>query len=50
MDYVDLAVLKTLREWQAEGLPLWLVTVAETLASFPRQTGAILAHLIAVRN
>jgi len=36
MDSVDLSVLKTLREWQAGDLPLWLVTVADTFGSSPR--------------
>jgi len=43
MDSVDLSVLKTLRDWQAGGLPLWLVTVAETFGSSPRPPGAMLA-------
>ena len=43
MDSVDLSVLKTLREWQAGDLPLWLVTVVETFGSSPRPPGAILA-------
>jgi len=43
MDSVDLSVLKTLREWQAGALPLWLVTVVETFGSSPRPPGAMLA-------
>jgi len=43
MDSVDLSVLKTLREWQAGKLPLWLVTVVETFGSSPRPPGAMLA-------
>jgi xanthine dehydrogenase accessory factor len=43
MDSVDLSVLKSLREWQAEELPLWLVTVVETFGSSPRPPGAMLA-------
>jgi xanthine dehydrogenase accessory factor len=43
MDSVDLSVLKTLREWQAVDLPLWLVTVVETFGSSPRPPGAMLA-------
>ena len=43
MDSVDLSVLNTLREWQAVGLPLWLVTVVETFGSSPRPPGAMLA-------
>ncbi len=43
MDSVDLYVLKTLREWQAGDIPLWLVTVVETFGSSPRPPGAILA-------
>jgi len=43
MDSVDLSVLKTLREWQAGELPLWLVTVVETFGSSPRPPGAMLA-------
>lgn len=43
MDSVDLAVLKTLREWQASELPLWLVTVVSTFGSSPRPPGALLA-------
>ncbi len=43
MDSVDLSVLKTLREWQADGQPLWLVTVVETFGSSPRPPGAMLA-------
>lgn len=43
MDSVDLSVLKTLREWQAGNLPLWLVTVVETFGSSPRPPGAMLA-------
>lgn len=43
MDSADLAVLRTLREWQAEDLPLWLVTVVETFGSSPRPPGAMLA-------
>ncbi len=42
MDSVDLSVLKTLREWQAGHLPLWLVTVVETFGSSPRPPGAML--------
>ncbi len=43
MDSVDLSVLKTLREWQASKLQLWLVTVIETFGSSPRPKGAMLA-------
>jgi xanthine dehydrogenase accessory factor len=43
MDSVDLSVLKSLREWQAGELPLWLVTVVETFGSSPRPPGAMLA-------
>ncbi len=43
MDSVDLYVLKTLREWQAGDIPLWLVTVLETFGSSPRPPGAMLA-------
>jgi xanthine dehydrogenase accessory factor len=43
MDSVDLAVLKTLRDWQAPDLPLWLVTVVSTFGSSPRPPGAMLA-------
>lgn len=43
MDSVDLSVLKTLREWQAGNLLLWLVTVVETFGSSPRPPGAMLA-------
>lgn len=43
MDSVDLSVLKTLREWQAGEIPLWLVTVVETFGSSPRPQGAMLA-------
>ena len=43
MDSVDLAVLKTLHEWQTGELPLWLVTVVETFGSSPRPPGAMLA-------
>lgn len=43
MDSVDLSVLKSLREWQATDLPLWLVTVVETFGSSPRPPGAMLA-------
>lgn len=43
MDSIDLSVLKTLREWQAVELPLWLVTVVETFGSSPRPRGAMLA-------
>jgi xanthine dehydrogenase accessory factor len=43
MDSVDLSVLKTLLEWQASRLPLWLVTVVETFGSSPRPKGAMLA-------
>jgi xanthine dehydrogenase accessory factor len=43
MDSVDLAVLKTLHDWQAGELPLWLVTVVETFGSSPRPLGAMLA-------
>ncbi len=43
MDSIDLSVLKTLREWQAGELPLWLVTVVETFGSSPRPRGAMLA-------
>jgi xanthine dehydrogenase accessory factor len=43
MDSVDLSVLKSLREWQAGDLPLWLVTVVETFGSSPRPPGAMLA-------
>jgi len=43
MDSVDISVLKTLREWHAGKLPLWLVTVVETFGSSPRPKGAMLA-------
>lgn len=43
MDSVDMSVLKTLLEWQAGELPLWLVTVVETFGSSPRPKGAMLA-------
>lgn len=43
MDSVDIAVLKTLHEWQTEELPLWLVTVVKTFGSSPRPEGAMLA-------
>lgn len=43
MDSVDISVLKTLHEWQAGELPLWLVTVVETFGSSPRPKGAMLA-------
>jgi xanthine dehydrogenase accessory factor len=43
MDSVDLSVLKTLRQWQGEGQPLWLVTVVQTFGSSPRPPGAMLA-------
>lgn len=43
MDSVDIAVLKTLQEWQTAGLPLWLVTVVDTFGSSPRPRGAMLA-------
>ena len=43
MDSVDLSVLKTLRDWQSAGIPLWLVTVVETFGSSPRPPGAMLA-------
>jgi len=43
MDSVDLSVLKTLREWQAGKLPLWLGTVVDTFGSSPRPPGAMLA-------
>ncbi len=43
MDSVDLSVLKTLREWQASDLPLWLVTVMETFGSSPRPPGSMIA-------
>ena len=43
MDSVDFSVLKTLREWQAGTVPLWLVTVVETFGSSPRPRGSMLA-------
>jgi xanthine dehydrogenase accessory factor len=43
MDSVDIAVLKTLHEWQTGELPLWLVTVVKTFGSSPRPEGAMLA-------
>jgi xanthine dehydrogenase accessory factor len=43
MDSVDIAVLKTLHEWQTGELPLWLVTVVQTFGSSPRPEGAMLA-------
>ncbi len=43
MDSVDLSVLKTVQQWQAGDLPLWLVTVVETFGSSPRPPGAMLA-------
>jgi len=43
VDSVDLSVLKALYAWQTEALPLWLVTVVETLGSSPRPQGAMLA-------
>ena len=43
MDSVDLSVLKSLWEWQAENHLLWLVTVVETFGSSPRPRGAMLA-------
>ncbi len=42
MDSVDFSVLKTLREWMAGELPLWLITVVETFGSSPRPKGAML--------
>jgi xanthine dehydrogenase accessory factor len=42
MDSVDIAVLKTLHEWQTGELPLWLVTVVKTFGSSPRPEGAML--------
>ena len=42
MDSVDLSVLKTLRDWQAADLPLWLVTVVDTFGSSPRPPGSML--------
>lgn len=50
MNSVDLSVLKTLREWQAGNLPLWLASLLETFGSSPFTAGAMLAHLISVRN
>lgn len=43
MDSVDYSVLKTLREWMSDELPLWLITVVETFGSSPRPRGAMLA-------
>lgn len=43
MDSVDISVLKSVHEWQAGELPLWLVTVVETFGSSPRPQGAMLA-------
>ena len=43
VDSVDLAVLASLRDWQKEGLPCWLVTVMDTFGSSPRPAGAMLA-------
>ena len=43
MDSVDLSVLRTLRLWQAEDIPQWLVTVVKTYGSSPRPEGATLA-------
>lgn len=43
MDSVDISVLKTLRDWQASNLKIWLVTVIETFGSSPRPKGAMLA-------
>jgi xanthine dehydrogenase accessory factor len=43
MDSVDLAVLKSLCDWQNSGHPLWLVTVVKTFGSSPRPPGAMLA-------
>lgn len=43
MHSVDLAVLKTLNEWQVQKLPQWLVTVVDTFGSSPRPRGAMLA-------
>lgn len=43
MDSVDLAVLKTLQQWQGGAQPVWLVTVVQTFGSSPRPPGAMLA-------
>ena len=43
VDSVDLAVLKSLSDWQKEGLPCWLATVAGTFGSSPRPAGSMLA-------
>lgn len=42
MDSVDLSVLKTLKDWQNYGQPMWLVTVVQTFGSSPRLPGAML--------
>ena len=43
MDSLDLDVLRTARQWRAEGHAVWLVTVLETWGSAPRSPGALLA-------
>lgn len=43
MDSVNLSVLKTLKDWQSDDVPVWLFTVVETFGSSPRPLGAMLA-------
>lgn len=43
MDSVDLSVLRTVRDWVADGHRVWLATVVQTFGSSPRPPGAMLA-------
>ena len=43
MENLDLAVLKTLHCWRAQGLRAMLVTVVQTWGSSPRPVGSIMA-------
>ncbi|CAN7742537.1 XdhC family protein [Variovorax sp. LjRoot178] len=43
MEDLDTLVLRTARDWQADGLPVVLVTVARTWGSSPRPPGSLMA-------
>jgi xanthine dehydrogenase accessory factor len=43
MEGLDTLVLRTVQDWQADGTPMVLVTVARTWGSSPRPPGSLMA-------